>query len=112
MLTLTFLNHGFDIMSLLSLLIVLCSITLYYTRSVNYKISRESDIILVISLFLSGLVLFINGWKMDPVLQLKQWLDFFSIGYLGYSCLRLRGLLYSLIEDSKTNKDNNVTDEY
>jgi hypothetical protein len=87
-------NIGLNLGSLLGLLQVLGSLA-YFVVSIGQitaavRSRRDTDIALRIfqfifapvMLLLSGGILFLQGWRLDPILQFQQFLMSMVIGYL------------------------------
>jgi small-conductance mechanosensitive channel len=95
MFTLAQVNIGLNIASLLGSIHVLLGI-IYLVLMVFFLVKRATRltnwalslyliqaIFIPILMFLSGLILIFQGWRLDPILQFGQFLSFLIIIYFG-----------------------------
>ena len=93
MLTLAQVNIGLNVASLLGIIYVLLGATYLIlmvfflvkraTRLTNWALSLYiiQAIFIPVSMFLSGVILIFQGWRLDPILQFGQFLSFLIIIY-------------------------------
>ena len=74
------------------------------------SISTQYDALLVPVFWLSGSILFFQGWRLDPILQFGQFLLAGVVFFVGYENIKLRELIKKLknqgSEESKFKKED------
>lgn len=79
-------NIAVNLASLLALLLILFGLLLIplglWLRRPFRAANLVQDIVLALVYLLSGLILLISGWRLDPILQLSQLLLIAAIIYL------------------------------
>jgi len=78
-------------------------VILYFLRYVRPEVARDEDLIFVSIGSLYCCILVIHGWRLDPILLLSQALLVISLVGAGWENIRLRGILLTIIK-SKNKK--------
>jgi hypothetical protein len=74
-------------------MVIFASILIYCLRLVKPEIAKDEDIIFASSGVLYSLILFLHGWRLDPILLLSQIGMVVVLFYLGYENIKLRGYI-------------------
>ncbi len=88
-------NFGFNTASLLGLIQIFMALALFAISVINITQLTESSLksnlrsfsiitqlfIIPFMLFFSGIILIWHGWRLDPLLQLQQFLNFLIINF-------------------------------
>jgi hypothetical protein len=69
----------------------------YSLRIVRPEVSKEGDIFLTSLGLLYSCIIFIHGWRLDPILFFSQVLLVGVILSIGWENIRLRGLLVHIL---------------
>ncbi|MFM7382480.1 MAG: Ycf66 family protein [Microcystaceae cyanobacterium] len=85
-------NFGLTSASILGIFLALAGAGLYFLRSVRPEVSRDYDIFFSAVGLLCGLILFFQGWRLDPILQFGQLLLAGSTVFFAVETIRLRGI--------------------
>ena len=85
----------------------ICGIVLFVFGLVIFFVRREikkpTDLILIVSLHLSGGILFFQGWRLDPILQFSTFLLSVQITLIMYENIQLRNRLLKLKRSPEMN---------
>jgi hypothetical protein len=85
-------NFGLNPASILGIFLAVAGAGLYFMRSVRPELSRDHDIFFAAVGLLCGLILFSQGWRLDPILQFSQFLLTSSAIFFAVETIRLRGV--------------------
>jgi hypothetical protein len=107
-------NFGLNPASILGILLAVAGAGLYYLRSVRPELSRDHDIFFAAIGLLCGLILLFQGWRLDPILGLGQFLLSGTAVFFAVESIRMRGVA---TEQAKRNTrivddDRTVSDRY
>ena len=97
-------NASLNWASILGIALILAGFVPFFKKS----ISTKYDPFLVPIFWLCGLILFFQGWRLDPILQFGQFLLAGVIFFVGYENIKLRESIKKL---KITIKENYVVDE-
>ena len=101
-------NASLNWASIVGVALVIAGFIPFFKKS----ISTQYDPFLVPVFWLCGSILFLQGWRLDPILQFGQFLLAGVVFFVGYENIKLRELIKKLknqvYEESKFNKE----DEY
>lgn len=97
-------NISFSTNIILGLICILGSIIVQLIGIVEPQITDEKDGIIIGSLFLSGFILIIHGWRLDPILMFAQELFTFISGLMIYEMMR--GRYINILLCQKLDQDN------
>lgn len=86
---------------LLSLILMVALLLFYCLRIIRPEVSKEEDIFFTSLGLLYSFIIFVHGWRLDPILFFSQILVVGIILGIGWENIRLRGLLLKTFE-----KDN------
>jgi hypothetical protein len=84
-------NFGLNPAAILGLFLAIAGAGLYFLRSIRPELSRDYDIFFAAVGLLCGLILFFNGWRLDPILQFGQFLLTGTAIFFVTEAVRLRG---------------------
>ena len=98
-------NISFSTNIILGLIWILGSFIVQFIGIIEPRVADEKDGIIVGSLFLSGFILIIHGWRLDPILMVIQELFTLILGIIIYEMIRSR---YINIVLCKKLSDNNI----
>ena len=84
------LNISFSTNIILGLVWILGSLLVQLVGIIEPRIADEKDSIIIGSLFLSGFILIIHGWRLDPILMFVQELFTLILGIIIYEMMRGR----------------------
>ena len=83
-------NFGFNLITLLGLIDILSALACFillagtglnsYASSIKNNLSVWELVVFPLLLFPSGIILFFNGWRLDPFLQIQQLLIHAAVG--------------------------------
>lgn len=99
------LNISFSTNIMVGLIWILGSFLVQLIGLIEPRIADEKDVGIIGSLFLSGFILIIHGWRLDPILMFVQELFTLILGILIYEMIRGRYINIVLCEKLNT-KDN------
>lgn len=85
-------NFGFNLASLLGIVLAVAGAGLYFLRSVRPELARDHDIFFAAVGLLSGFILIFQGWRYDPIMQFGQLLLAGSTVFFAVESVRLRGV--------------------
>jgi len=85
-------NFGLNPASLLGIFLVVAGAGLYFLRSIRPELSREHDIFFSFIGLVCGGILVFQGWRLDPILQLSQFLLAATAIFFATESVRLRGI--------------------
>ena len=85
-------NFGLNPASILGLFLAVAGAALFYLRSIRPELSRDHDIFFAAIGLLSGCILLFQGWRLDPILLLGQFLLSGSAIFFAVESIRLRGV--------------------
>ena len=71
-------------------------VLLYGLRNVQPQVSRDEDLLFVITGFFYCSILIVHGWRLDPILLFSQALIITSVLLAGWENIRLRGLIFKM----------------
>ena len=97
-------NASLNSASIVGIALILAGFVPFFKKS----ISTKYDPFLVPIFWLCGLILFFQGWRLDPILQFGQFLLAGVIFFVGYENIKLRESIKKL---KITIKENYVVDE-
>ena len=97
-------NASLSWASIVGIALILAGFVPFFKQS----ISTKYDPFLVPIFWLCGLILFFQGWRLDPILQFGQFLLAGVIFFVGYENIKLRESIKQL---KITIKENYVVDE-
>ncbi len=97
-------NASLNWASIVGIALILAGFVPFFKKS----ISTKYDPFLVPIFWLCGLILFYQGWRLDPILQFGQFLLAGVIFFVGYENIKLRESIKKL---KITIKENYVVDE-
>ena len=97
-------NASLNWASVVGIALILAGFVPFFKKS----ISTKYDPFLVPIFWLCGLILFFQGWRLDPILQFGQFLLAGVIFFVGYENIKLRESIKKL---KITIKENYVVDE-
>ena len=89
-------NINFGPNILLGVIVSFGVLILYFLRNIKPEISRDEDIFFATISLLYSFILFIHGWRLDPILLFSQVLLIITVLLTGWENLRLRGLISNL----------------
>ena len=99
------LNISFSTSIILGLVWILGSFLVQFIGILEPRISDDIDGVIIGSLFLSGFILIIHGWRLDPILMFVQ--ELFTL-VLGISIFEMiRGRYISVVLCKKLNDQKN-----
>lgn len=79
--------------------IVICAMLIFYSlRTIRPGVSKEEDILFVSFGLLYSCIIFVHGWRLDPILFFSQILLVATVLGIGWENIRLRGLLIKKLE--------------
>nr|YP_009308847.1 hypothetical protein [Toxarium undulatum]AOS86590.1 hypothetical protein [Toxarium undulatum] len=99
------LNISFSTNIILGLVWILGSLLVQLIGIIEPRISDEKDSIIVASLFLSGFILIIHGWRLDPILMFVQELFTLILGIIIYEMMRGRYITIILFKKLNTKQN-------
>lgn len=85
-------NFGLNSASILGIFLAVAGASLYFMRSVRPELSRDHDIFFAAVGLVCGAILLWSGWRLDPILQLSQYLLTGSAIFFAFEAIRLRGI--------------------
>ncbi|MGD2182173.1 Ycf66 family protein [Lusitaniella coriacea] len=85
-------NFGLNSASILGIFLAVAGASLYFMRSVRPELSRDHDIFFAAVGLVCGCILLWSGWRLDPILQLSQFLLTGSAIFFAFEAIRLRGI--------------------
>ncbi len=91
-------NDSFNWASIVGIALMIASL---WTLSIDGKIKRGYDVIIALVLFVDGLILFFQGWRLDPISQFAQFLFAALVLFISYENLRLRKSFFRLLRSSR-----------
>ena len=97
-------NASLNWASIVGIALILAGFVPFFKKS----ISTKYDPYLVPSIWVCGLILYFQGWRLDPILQFEQFLLVGVIFFVGYEYIKLRESIKKL---KITIKENYVVDE-
>jgi len=97
-------NIIFSTNIILGLICILVSLSVQLAGILEPQIVDEKDVVISGSLSLSGFILIIHGWRLDPILIFAQELFILISGVMIYEIIRGRYINILLCE--KLNQDN------
>ena len=97
-------NASLNWASIVGIALILAGFVPFFKKS----ISTKYDPFLVPIIWVCGLILFFQGWRLDPILQFGQFLLVGVIFFVGYENIKLRESIKKL---KITIKENYVVDE-
>lgn len=97
-------NLSFSTNIILGLICILGSFVVQLIGIIEPRIADTKDGIIIGSLFLSGFILIIHGWRLDPILMFVQELFTVVSGVIIYEMMR--GRYINIILCKKLNQDN------
>ena len=89
-------NASLNWASIVGIALVIAGFIPFFKKS----ISTQYDALLVPVFWLSGSILFFQGWRLDPILQFGQFLLAGVVFFVGYENIRLRELIKKLKNQS------------
>ena len=99
-------NASLNWASIVGIALVIAGFVPFFKKS----ISTQYDPFLVPIFWLCGLILFFQGWRLDPILQFGQFLLAGVVFFVGYENIKLRELIKKLknqgSEESKFKKED------
>nr|YP_010443817.1 Ycf66 [Vacuolaria virescens]UTE94704.1 Ycf66 [Vacuolaria virescens] len=90
-------NISYNPNFLLSIVLMIGMLFFYSLRIVRPEVSKEGDIFLTSLGLLYSCIIFIHGWRLDPILFFSQVLLVGVILSIGWENIRLRGLLVHIL---------------
>ena len=99
------LNISFSTNIILGLIWIVGSFLIQLVGIIEPRIADEKDSVIIGSLFLSGFILIIHGWRLDPILMFVQELFTLILGIIIYEMIRGRYINIVLCK-KLNNKDN------
>lgn len=85
-------NIGLNWSSIIGIALVASGLLLFGLRSFRPNLARDHDIFFAAIALVSGLILFFNGWRQDPILQFGQSMVAGSAIFFAVESIRLRGI--------------------
>ena len=85
-------NADLNWASIVGIVLAVCGGGLYFLRSFKPALSRDYDVFFAAIGLLCGGILIIQGWRLDPILTLAQFLLAGTTVFFGYESVRLRGI--------------------
>jgi uncharacterized Zn finger protein (UPF0148 family) len=101
-------NASLNWASIVGVALVIAGFIPFFKKS----ISTQYDPFLVPIFWLCGLILFFQGWRLDPILQFGQFLLAGVVFFVGYENIKLRELIKKLKNQSYEESKFNKEDEY
>ena len=89
-------NASLNWASIVGIALVIAGFIPFFKKS----ISTQYDALLVPVFWLSGSILFFQGWRLDPILQFGQFLLASLVIFVGYENIKLRELIKKLKNQS------------
>ena len=89
-------NASLNLASILGIALILAGFVPFFKKS----ISTQYDPFLVPVFWLCGSILFMHGWRLDPILQFGQFLLASVVFFVGYENIKLRELIKKLKNQS------------
>jgi len=83
-------NLSFSTNIILGIIWILGSFLIQFIVIIEPRIADDKDGLIVGSLFLSGFILIIHGWRLDPILMFVQELFTLILGIIIYEMMRGR----------------------
>jgi len=99
-------NFGLNSASILGIFLAVAGASLYFMRSVRPELSRDHDIFFAAVGLVCGAILLWSGWRLDPILQLSQFLLTGSAIFFAFEAIRLRG-----IATAQARRDTPIVDD-
>jgi len=99
-------NLSFSTNIILGIIWILGSFLIQFIVIIEPRIADDKDGLIVGSLFLSGFILIIHGWRLDPILMFVQELLTVLVGAILYEMIRNRYitlLLYAKLNEEDSN---------
>ena len=90
-------NIGFGPNIILGFILGFGVTLLYLLRIVKPEVARDEDIFFATIGLLYSCIIFIHGWRLDPILFFSQVLLVGVILSIGWENIRLRGLLVHIL---------------
>lgn len=94
-------NISYSPSFLLSVLLIIGLLLFYSLKIIRPEVSKEEDIFLTSLGLLYSCILFIHGWRLDPILFFSQVLLVVFVLAVGWENIRLRGLLVKRLSRDK-----------
>jgi hypothetical protein len=85
-------NFGLNPASFLGIILAIAGVGLYFLRSFRPELSRDQDIFFAAIGLVCGFILLFQGWRLDPLLQLGQFLIAGTAVYFAYDNIKMRGV--------------------
>lgn len=85
-------NFGLNSASILGIFLAVAGAGLYFMRTIRPELSRDHDIFFAAVGLVCGAILLWSGWRLDPILQLSQFLLTGSAIFFAFEAIRLRGI--------------------
>ena len=65
----------------------------FYIKSINYDLARDTDLFFSTLALIYSLIIFLHGWRLDPILFFSQVLLLIILFGLVWENIRLRGII-------------------
>jgi hypothetical protein len=85
-------NFGSGPAFLLGIFLAVAGAGLYFMRSVRPELARDHDIFFSAIALLCGIILLFQGWRLDPILGLGQFLLTGSAVFFAFESIKMRGI--------------------
>ena len=85
-------NLGLNAAAILGLFLVVAGAGLFFMRSVRPELARDYDIIFAVVGLLCGIILLFNGWQLEPILALSQFMLTGTAIFFAVDSIRMRGV--------------------
>ncbi len=103
-------NTSLNWASVVGIVLAVCGGGLYFLRSFKPALARDYDVFFAAIGLLCGGILFIQGWRLDPILQFGQFLLAGTAVFFGYESVRLRGVATDQARRSSFFEDEDMPD--
>ncbi|MBW4619859.1 MAG: Ycf66 family protein [Cyanosarcina radialis HA8281-LM2] len=85
-------NFGSGPAFLLGIFLAVAGAGLYFLRSIRPELARDHDIFFSAIALLCGIILLFQGWRLDPILGLGQFLLAGSAVFFAFESVKMRGI--------------------
>jgi len=103
-------NASLNWASIVGIVLAVCGGGLYFLRSFKPALARDYDVFFAAIGLLCGGILFFQGWRLDPILQLGQFLLAGTTVLFAYESVRLRGVATDQARRSSYFDDDQFSD--